>query len=105
MKRKEEHVCTCKSKTEIGLEKFRKKFRKSCKRLKKFSQKLLQVVQVKEKKKKFCYFPREQRLERGLRLPRVHLNSPQLLTNGPTTHRDSLHRQPSSQQMLSTSPQ
>src|SRR5258707_14642647 len=58
----------------VRLEKSLEKVKK--KRLKKYSQKILQVVQVKEKRKKFWYFPRGQRPERGLRLPKVLLKLP-----------------------------
>src|SRR5258707_10199021 len=57
----------------VRLEKVWKKLNK---RLKKYSQKILQVVRVKEKRKKFWYFPRGQRPERGLRLPKVLLKLP-----------------------------
>jgi len=53
-----------------------KSLEKVKKRLKKYSQKILQVVQVKKKEKKIWYFPREQRPERGLRLPKVLLKLP-----------------------------
>src|SRR5260221_2734717 len=104
-------------KVERVLEKVRKKskkvekklgknFRKSYKKLKTVRKIIHKNVTScpsrREKIKNFGTFPREQRPERGLRLPRVFLNSPQLLTNGPTPHRDSIHRQPSRLQMVRT---
>ncbi len=81
-----------------------KNFRKSYKKLKTVRKIIHKNVTScpsrREKIKNFGTFPREQRPERGLRLPRVFLNSPQLLTNGPTPHRDSIHRQPSRWQMV-----
>src|SRR5258708_26281412 len=53
-----------------------KSLEKVKKRLKKYSQRILQVVQVKEKRKKFLYFPRGQRQETGLRLRKVLLKLP-----------------------------
>src|SRR5258707_6230861 len=81
-----------------------KNFRKSYKKLKTVRKIIHKNVTScpsrREKIKNFGTFPREQRPERGLRLPRVFLNSHQLLTNGPTPHRDSIHRQPSRRQMV-----
>src|SRR5258708_20859844 len=80
-----------------SLEKVKKKVLGNVrKKVEKVFTKILQVVQVKERRKNFGTFPREQRPERGLRLPRVFLNSPQLLTNGPPPHMHSIHIQPSS---------
>src|SRR5260221_4225469 len=91
----------------VRLEKFGqvgKSFRKSRKKFGKVEKIIHKNVTScpsrREKIKNFGTFPREQRPERGLRLPRVFLNSPQLLTNGPTPHRDSIHRQPSRWQMV-----
>src|SRR5260370_38854452 len=98
------HVKVGLGEVEKVLEKVRKKlgknFRKSYKKLKTvrkiIHKNVTSCLSRREKIKNFGTFPREQRLERGLRLPRVFLNSPHLLTNGPTPHRPSIPRQPSS---------
>src|SRR5258708_39654222 len=89
------HVKVGLGKVEKVLEKVRKKSKKVWKKVKKLFTKKVTSCQSIRKNKNFGTFPREQRLERGLRLPRVYLNSPQLLTNGPTPHSDSVPRPPS----------
>src|SRR5258708_40239691 len=97
MKRKEEHVCTCKSKIRKRFRKVRKSLEKGQKSIHK---NITSCLSKREKKNIFGTFPREQRPERGLRLPRVFLNLPQLLTNGPTPFRDSIHKQSSRWQVV-----
>ena len=80
----------------------KKNLEKVKKRLKKIFPKKFTSCPSKREKKKFWYFPRGQRPERGLRLPKVLLKPPRLLTNGPTPHRNNIHRQPSRQQVVRT---
>src|SRR5260221_11135223 len=97
------HVKVGLGEVEKVLEKVRKKSKKKFGKVEKIIHKNVKsCLSRREKIKNFGTFPREQRPERVLRLLRVFLNSPQLLTNGQTLHRDSIHRQPSRCQMVRT---
>src|SRR5258707_11529749 len=74
----------------VRLEKVWKKLKK--KKVEKIFTKNFTSCPSKREKKKFWYFPRGQRPERGLRLPKVLLKPPRLLTNGPTPHRNNIQQ-------------